>query len=297
MGITALRAISSLLAPIMLTMLVGAALGQVCPLQIGSPNVFRVARLQGVFQQDALRELITANFRRDHHAFREAVFYYEARLRPALGSLLQDPKVNDEAVDLLALIGVPEDLRLIIELPSVPKKRKPLPNRWAYSVACSLLDPSSEEEWSFPRKCALYEYDDRWVDAGAIQTLRLIASWRSREILEEAQRQNQFRGYSLARALEYIQSEPSPLTASNLEELADRIAQTIKIGKWGGNGKPRCNEGGDKALLDFQFQSGPDRLTYTATFHKIDGRWRLRGVQETLQALTLTPVLIPAPHR
>jgi hypothetical protein len=297
MGITVLRAISAVLALNILTALVGAALAQECPLQIGDPNVFRVARLQGASQQNELRELITDELRSDKHELRESVFYYEARLRPALRSLLQDPKVNEEAVDLLTLIGVPEDLRTIIERPPQPK-RKALLHRWAYSAACSLLDPSSEEEWSFLRHCALNEYHDRWVDAGAIQTLKLIASPRSREILEEAHRQNEFRVRSVTGALEYIQSEPSPLTASNLEELAGRVAQAIKIGNWGGNGKPRCNEAGDKALLDFQYQSSIDHLTYTATFHKIDGNWKLRGVRETLQALTLLiPGLVPDRRR
>ena len=211
-----------------------------------------MAWLQGVSQQDGLRELITADFRNDQHEFREAVFYYESRLHTALPHCSRTRKLTKNS-------GTPDPYRCTRrppadyrKHPSAPKKRKPFPHRWAYGVACSLLDPSSEEEWSFLRKCALNEYDDRWVDAGAIQTVKLIASWRSREILEEAQRQNQFRGYSVTRALEYLQSEPAPLTASNLKELADRLAQTITIGKWGGNGKPRCNEGGDKALLDFQ---------------------------------------------
>ena len=40
---------------------------------------------------------------------------------------------------------------------------------------------------------------------------------------------------------------------------------------------------GDKALIDLVFLTSEDRLIYTATFHKIDGLWRLRGVRETLQ--------------
>jgi hypothetical protein len=207
MGITVLRAISAVLALNILTALVGAALAQECPLQIGDPNVFRVARLQGASQQNELRELITDELRSDKHELRESVFYYEARLRPALRSLLQDPKVNEEAVDLLTLIGVPEDLRTIIERPPQPK-RKAFLHRWAYSVACSLLDPSSEEEWSFLRHCALNEYHDRWVDAGAIQTLKLIASPRSREILEEAHNQNEFRVRSVTGALQALTLTP-----------------------------------------------------------------------------------------
>ena len=296
MRITSVHATLAVLVLNAFTAVVGAAPAQECPLQIGNPKIFRVAGLHGVSQQNALRDLIIGDFRNDKHGLRESVFYYEARLRPALRSLLQDPTVNQDVLELLTFIGVPEDLRLIIEGPP-PPKRKPFPHRWAYSVACSLLDPNSEEEWSFLRKCALNEYDDRWADAGAIQTLKLIASPRSREILEEAHSQNEFRARSVTGALEYIQSEPSPLTASNLEELAGRVAQAIKIGNWGGNSKPRCNEAEDKALLDFQYRSGLDHLTYTATFHSIDGNWKLRGVRETLQALTLTPGLVPDRRR
>ena len=164
-------------------------------------------------------------------------------------------------------------------------------------MACSLLDPKSEEEWSFLRKCALNEFDDHWVDAGAIQSLRLIASSRSREILIDAQRHNAFRSRLIAEALEHIQSGPLPMVSSNLEELARRVAQEVKHGDWTGNGKPRCSEWGDKALVDLRFSTGLDFLTYTATFHRVDGAWRLRGLQETLQALVLSPGRVPDHRR
>jgi hypothetical protein len=46
-------------------------------------------------------------------------------------------------------------------------------DRWRYAVATSLVSPDDEDEWSFLRRCALNEFNDRWVDAGAIQTLKL----------------------------------------------------------------------------------------------------------------------------
>jgi hypothetical protein len=55
----------------------------------------------------------------------------------------------------------------------------------------SLLNASSEQEWGFLHKCAINEYDDRWVDAEAIQTLKLIAWPRGRETLDQALRVNQ----------------------------------------------------------------------------------------------------------
>ena len=52
---------------------------------------------------------------------------------------------------------------------------------------------------------------------------------------------------------------------------------------------------GDKALIDLVFLTSEDRLIYTATFHKIDGLWRLRGVRETLQQFMMRIVEPPGP--
>jgi hypothetical protein len=163
--------------------------------------VRRVANLDGEPQRTALREILAGL--QVTREVPDTVFYYEARLRDPLRALISDPKVGESAVRLLALIGVSEDLELIVQLP--PPAREGLPqNRWAYYVACALLEPSSEEEWAFLRKAALNEFNDGWVDAGAIQTLRLIASPRSQQILDEAHNGNLRRTKSIARALDYI---------------------------------------------------------------------------------------------
>jgi hypothetical protein len=275
----------------MLTAFVGSAQPSGCRLQIGDPDVFRVAQLQGSLQQAALRGLL-AN-RRD---LSEAVFYYGDRLRPSLRGLLQDGEVGESAAWSLALIGEPEDVKAIIGSPPRPKKLA-FASRWAYGVATSLLEPTSDSEWAFLQKCALNEFDDRWVDAGAIQTLKLIASPRSRELLEGAQRVNAYRLKSLTRALEYVDSGPLPLFGSDLQTLAEFVARTVVVGEWKGNSPARCNEMADKALVDFTFEAGMDRLTYTATFHKSDAVWKLRGVRETMQAFILRPTPVPTKSR
>jgi hypothetical protein len=209
---------------------------------------------------------------------------------PALRELARDPDVTVEARDVLSFIGVPEDLRLIMQLAPPPLKGYTFPDRWRYNVVTAVLNPESEDEWTFLRRCALNEFGDRWVDDGAIQTLKLIASPRSREILEEAQMRNSGRPLSIARALEYLRSNPGPLAGQDLVALAMRVADVIKIGTWQGNDKPRYNASGDKALVDFNFHSGSDRLVHTATFHKIDGVWKLRGARETSQVFEETVV-------
>jgi hypothetical protein len=253
-------------------------------LQITDTELLRIAQLSGPPQASALRALLAGN-----HYSNESVFYFGDRLRTSLRSSLQDARVGESAARLLALIAVPEDVRAIIESPPQPQK-KGFSNRWAYSVAASVLDPQSDVEWLFLRKCVINGFDDRWVDAGAIQTLKLIASPRSRAVLEDAQRLNSFRVRSITTALEYINSEPPSLVGPDLKSLAERVAQIIRIGDWKGNGAAFCNESGDKALVDFFFQTISDRFVYTATFHRSDAGWKLRGVRETEQAMIGIPL-------
>src|SRR5450631_619581 len=93
-------------------------------------------------------------------------------------------KCHSVGLTAAAVLGVPEDLRFIMRLtPASGAANDPFKDRWRYLVATSLLNPDGEDEWSLSRKCALNEFDDRWLSFGAIQTLKLIASPRSTEIL------------------------------------------------------------------------------------------------------------------
>jgi len=257
--------------------------------QFDQQEVLRVVELNGADLERELGELLVGISTGELNQFTDTVFYYEARLRSALRNLARDPYVTERARDLLSLIAAPEDLQLVTQLAPPSSASNPgFPDRWRYKVATALVGPDSEDEWSFLRRCALNEFNDRWVDAGAIQTLKLTASPRSQKILEEAQQQNQFRARSIASALEYIKSNPPILLDADLKALAERTAEAMKIGTWQGNGKTRLNQAGDKALVDFTFQTSEDRLGYTATFHKLDGAWTLRGAHETYQAFVMT---------
>jgi hypothetical protein len=152
-----------------------------------------------------------------------------------------------------------------------------------------LLEPATEKEWAFLRSAALNKYDDRWVDAGAINALKLIASPRSLQILREAGKTNRERAEYVEHAIQYIESAPPSLSDEDLATAGKKVAEAIRIGDWKGNKEPRFNEAGDKALVDCHFIAGRYLLVYTATFHKVGGRWKLRGVRETMQALLAEP--------
>jgi len=158
-----------------------------------------------------------------------------------------------------------------------------LENRWAYCVVCS------DAEWSFLKKCAINGYDDWSVDASAINTLRLIASPRSLQVLKEVEKLNPGRKETILEAVKYIESAPPPLSSTNVIEAGNKVAQAIKFGTWNTNREPRFNDEDDMALIDSEFSEDRDRYTYTATFQKVAGVWKLRGVRETMQALMAWP--------
>ncbi len=148
-------------------------------------KISEVAELRGSAQVDALRALLE---NKDYagaetETFIRMIFFYEHDLQEALRSLLTDSAVADEVFFLLPLIGDPEDIRFMIQ--ASPEQQKTFPDQWAYGVACSLLEPTSQDEWDFLRKAALDEFEDTWSGRGAIQSLKLIATQESRRMLED----------------------------------------------------------------------------------------------------------------
>jgi hypothetical protein len=252
--------------------------------EFGAADLRRIAALDGEAQVNELRELLAGKLNDSGQGLYEGVFVQEHKFRSALRALISDPKVGTAAGEILAFVGVPDDVRLFINH-APPPKRKLFEDRWAYGVVCALLEPATEKEWAFLRNCAMNEYDDRWVDAGAIQILKLIASPRSKQLLKEVGENNKDRADSVEVAVKYIESTPASLSDEDVVVAGKRVAQAIRIGKWQGNKAPQFNEKKDKALVACEFIAGRDLLIHTATFHKVDGIWRLRGVRETMQAL------------
>jgi len=99
-----------------------------------------------------LRELLAGEFEGADLA--KQVFLNERQFRPALRSLVEDRRVSKQAIGLLAFIGVPADLRWIVQHAPSPK-RKLFEDRWAYAVVSGLVEPGTEKEWSFLRKCSI----------------------------------------------------------------------------------------------------------------------------------------------
>ena len=257
--------------------------------EFGDSHVRRIAALKGQAQISELRELLAGRFDDSDHDLNELIFVEEHLFRPALRALVTDPKIGMEAGQILAFIGVPEDVRLVVDNAPPPKKEL-FKDRWAYHVVSALLEPTTEKEWAFLRGCAMDAYEDAWVDAGAIVALKLIASPRSQQLLRDVGKINVDRADSIKSAIQYIESAPPRLTDEDIIAAGKKVAQAIKIGKWQGNKKPQFNAKEDKALVKCEFIAGRDLLVHTATFHKVDGKWNLRGVRETLQAMLALPL-------
>jgi len=241
--------------------------------QFTPQEVDRIVALDSVNQLSELRELLAGTSKLEN-----PIFSNETRMRSALRELARDPSVTLEARRLLALIAAREDLRFVLQLPKPPAV-KTFPERWRYNLATALVNPESEDEWTFLERCVSNEFNDRWVDSGAIQTLMLTASARSQKILEDAQAKNSLRSGVISRALDYIKSNPEALAGTDLESLGKRTAQALELGTGKTNGAPRFNRSRDKALINMISTSG--EFLYTATFHNINGVWILKGAHET----------------
>ena len=248
-------------------------------------DVPRILKLPVDAQRRELRELLAGEMDPAGEPLNELIFADAGMARPALRWLLGDPQVGAPAGELLAFIGYPEDVRLLVQYAPEPNG-EPAVNRWTYAVASALLEPSSEREWSFLKRCASDNYGDRWVDTGAIRTLRLIASPRSLQILEDVRELNPYRTNEVDRAISYINSQPQPLTGKDASGAAEKLAQALGAGTWMGNEQPRYDDQRDAALVDCNFLlDGTQFLVFTASLHQQGAVWRVEGVRQTRQKL------------
>lgn len=190
-----------------------------------------IVKLSGEKQIIHLRELLAGDYPDSNKPLEELVFAEEKKLRPALRSLISDPHVGLAVINLLSLIGVPEDLRLIVNNAPQPNDGV-LGSRWVYHVVTALIEPSSDQEWAFLRESVLNKYKDRWVESGAIQTLRLIGTPVSRQILVEAALNNKNSTKDIQQAISYIDLKPESIADRSLINAGEKIARTLHVGRW-----------------------------------------------------------------
>jgi hypothetical protein len=93
----------------------------------------------------------------------------------------------------------------------------------------------------------------------------------------------------LAGANKSVDSEPLPISSTNLVEAGTALAKALNIEHWAGNKEPRFNDESDMALVACEFISGRCRSTHVATFHRLGDLWKLMGVRETSQELMARP--------
>ena len=248
-------------------------------------DVSRILKLPTDAQRRELRELLAGEMDAAGPPLNELIFAEDNAARPVLRWLLDDPQAGPQAGELLAFIGYPEDVGLLIKYAPEPNGA-PAVNRWTYAVASALLQPSSDREWSFLKRCAADNYGDHWIDAGAIRTLQLIASPRSLQILQDVRKLNPSRTNEVDRAISYINSRPQPLTGKDANAAAEKLAQVLDSGTGMGNEPPRYNDQRDAALVDCNFLVGGNQfVVFTATIHREGAVWRIAGVRQTRQKL------------
>lgn len=259
-----------------------------------SNDVATIAKLVYPRQDDALRELLAGEFDQPKTSLAEAIFAHDAEFRLGLKGLVGDQFVRRQAAEMLAYIGNPDDVRLLLGDRYTPNG-DPAVNRWADAVASALLAPTTDREWSFLKSCAMDEFGDHWVDLAGIRTLRLIASPQSLRMLQDVRGINPVHTNEIDAAVAYINSHPAPLADRDPAAAAAKTAQALGDGLWMGNEPPRYNLKRDKALVDLNLLANGSRYrVYTATFHNDNGLWKLRGVRVTKD--TLLPAA-PAPKK
>jgi len=255
--------------------------------QVRSKDLERVVSLKGESQRLALRDVILGERNDDKIAkdLDELLLSKTSLIHDALLSLATDEHAKKQASEFIATLALPDDMARILPMPPSPEKGDAYENRWVYSLVTGLIEPTTDSEWELLKRAECGDYDDLWVDAGAIQSLRLNASAHGRAILQEVATRNPDRKKMVDRATAYIDGGAKPIADADLIEAGKKAAHAIGFSGWQGNHAPRYSENRETALVDASFIIDRDLLVYTATFQHVGDQWRLRAIRETMQAL------------
>jgi hypothetical protein len=238
-------------------------------------DVIRVAKLEPRARVRELRELLAGSFQGGD--LEAELFVKENAFRSTLRELANDPHVGLGSLCLLTSLGDSDDLAWVVPRLPRPQKEKALENRWACEVIGGLLEPTTEAEWEFLKRCAAGEFDDESVQGDAITILRLIASPKSCQILEALHLVGDDVATMVSDAIKYIKTNPPPFSDRDLVKLTRRLAGEIKCGKFQRNSEPLFNEKHNKALIELAFAAAIESIDFTAVFHKVGELWKLRG--------------------
>ncbi len=221
----------------------------------------------------------------------KTLFVHGHSVRSGLRSLVEDPKIGIIALTYLAMLGEPDDSRYILQ--HAPAPGSEFAHAWESFVVTTVLEPATDEEWEFLKRCARGTEEDPWVQSNALQTLRVIASPKSRAILEELRSQAKDKGFDefVTRAVAYIDTKPAPLSGPHLDELVKRVASAVSTSaKFQRSWPPLYSVRKDRVRVDFETAQFRDSMTYAATFHKVDGLWKLRTLHLFQQGTLIKPV-------
>jgi len=242
--------------------------------EFGGRDIIRIAALNAVDRTPEVRELLGGRFKGGDEM--QQIFEMEHVFRPALRELVNDPHVGRDAISLLAFIGLPEDITWTVEHnPAFTNAGSD--DRWASVLVGAMLEPRSEKEWAFLKRCAEGEFQHPDATESAIITLSTIASPRSRQILEELHPKDDDLVSFIAVACGRIKSNPTPFTDRDLVRLGKRVAAQMPCADWDGHPAPVYNEKRDKAFIATDLGGNWEASPFNATFHRVDGHWKLTG--------------------
>lgn len=249
-------------------------------------DLARLASLHGEPQRSALRDLLVAEREQDgERALEDFLLQHTSKIHDAFLALMNDDHAGEPARHLISILALPEDMARMLPVVPRPSAAGAFDDRWIYGAVTGLVEPTTDTEWKLLEQAAFGDYDDGWVDYGAIQSLRLNASARSRAILAQVPKHNREREKTIQRALAYIDAGAKPVSDPDIAAAGAKAAKAVGLSGWRGNGEPRYSEDHQTGLIEARFIIDRDLLVYTATFHRVGNEWRLRAMRETMQAL------------
>ena len=227
------------------------------------------------------------------------IFKFGDKAIPTLVRALQNRKNVERAVWALVYLGGPKERKLLLDEIS-REKDKEMKLFMSSFLAGALVEPTSEEEWSFLAKCIKgYTDEEEGLATGfAVLALGENGSQRALQILQtvEATKQPQDPDSDVAGVIEEIHragrwitqkaaNNPGILTEGKSD--LEQIKQTVLENAFYAEGE-RANlsvedviftPGKNRALASVEIYHGPkDAQGYDVVLERHSGKWRIIGI-------------------